>query len=191
MMPDPLRRGLSATRLLFGGLLLARLLLAGCRSDAGITVATSSATPTPPAAKPTAQSARVIDFNNPAVIGPILDHFFGGQIPRERITYADLTGDHVDDAIAVVESGGTGGDLGAAVFSAEDGRPKLLGYIDRGGRVELRLAGPVAGVIVVTQGSYAPADPQCCPTKVREIVQQWDGKQFAVVTDHVIDNPQR
>ena len=179
------------TRLLFGGLLIAGLLLAGCRSSTGITVVTSSATPTPPVATPTAQSARVIDFNNPAVIGPILDHFSGGQIPRERITYADLTGDHIDDAIAVVESGGTGGDLGAAVFSAEDGRPRLLGYIDRAGHIEVRLSGPVAGVIVVTQGSYAPADPQCCPTKLREIVLQWDGKQFAVVTDQVIDNPRR
>ena len=179
------------TRFRFGGLLVGAMLLAGCRSNTGINVGTSTPSAAPPTATPTAQSARVIDFNNPAVIGPILDHFSGGQIPRERITYADMTGDRIDDAVAVVESGGTGGDLGAAVFSAADGLPKLLGYIDRAGRVEVRLAGPMAGVIVVTHGAFAPADPQCCPSKLREIVSQWDGKQFAVVTDQVIDDPRR
>ena len=166
--------------------------LAACTSSGGISVGKSSATPTPSAsATPgTAQSARAIRFNDPAVAGPIIDHFKGGQITPERIVYADLTGDRVDDALVIVESGGTAGDLGAAVFSADEGgKPRLLGYIDRAGKVEVRLAGPVAGVIVATQGVYAPADAQCCPSKLREVVLRWDGKQFAVITDQVIDNP--
>jgi hypothetical protein len=174
------------------GLLAASL--AACRSSGGISVGTSTATPTPAIATPTpvAFSARSIDFKSPAVVGPIIDHFKGGQITPERITYVDLTGDRVDDALVVVESGGTAGDLGAAVFSADEGgKPRLLGYIDRAGKVEVRLGGPVAGVIVATQGVYAPADAQCCPSKLREVVLQWDGKQFAVVTDQVIDNPRR
>lgn len=191
-MPHPDRRGSGIARLALGGVLLIAVLLAGCRSSSGINVARSSSTPSPtPSATPAAQSARTIDFNNPSVIGPIIDHFGGGQIPRERITYADMTGDGVDDAVVVVESGGTGGDLGAAVLSVAEGRPRLLGYIDRAGHVEVRLAGPIAGVIAVTQGSFAPGDAQCCPSKLREIILQWDGKQFAVVTDQVIDNPRR
>ncbi len=170
-------------------------LFAACSRGTGISVSPSTATPTasPSAtAAAAAQSARSIDFKSAAVAGPIIDHFKGGQIPPERIVYADLTGDRFDDAFVVVESGGTAGDLGAAVFSADEGgKPRLLGYIDRAGKVEVRLSGPVAGVIAVTQGSYAPADPQCCPSKLREIILQWDGKQFVVVTDQVIDNPRR
>ena len=170
-------------------------LFAACSRGTGISVSPSTATPTASAsatAAPAAQSARSIDFKSDAVAAPIIDHFKGGQIPPARIVYADLTGDRVDDAFVVVESGGTAGDLGAAVFSADEGgKPRLLGYIDRAGKVEVRLSGPVAGVIAVTQGSYAPADPQCCPSKLREIILQWDGKQFAVVTDQVIDNPHR
>ena len=166
-------------------------LLVGCRTSSGINVAQSSVVPTTTAATPAAQSARSIDFKNSAVVGRIIDHFKGGQVTPERITYVDVTGDRVDDAVVVVESGGTAGDLGAAVFSVEDGKPKLLGYIDRAGKVEVRLGGAVAGVLVVTQGVYAPTDAQCCPSKLREIVLQWDGRQFAVVTDQVIDNPRR
>ncbi len=172
--------------------LLVVALLAGCQRESGVSVGRSSPTPSPtPTATAAAQSARSIDFTSAAVSGPIIEHFKGGQIPKERITYADLTGDRVDDAVVVVESGGTGGDLGAAVFSAVEGRPVLLGYVDRAGKVEVRLAGPVAGVIVVTEGVYDPSDARCCPSKLHEVVLQWDGKQLAVVTDQVIDSPRR
>ena len=173
--------------------IVALALVAGCTPrPRGITVSTSTATPSPAATSAPATSARSIDFKDPKVVGPIIDHFKGGQITPERIAYADLNGDKVDDAFVVVESGGTAGDLGAAIFAAtEDGKPKLLGYIDRAGKVEVRLGGPVTGVIVATSAVPAPADPQCCPSKLREVILQWDGRQFAVITDQVIDNPRR
>lgn len=168
------------------------MILVGCTPrPRGISVGTATATPSPMATSAPASSARSLDFKDPKVAGPIIDHFKGGQITPERITYADLNGDRVDDAFVVVESGGTAGDLGAAVFAAEDGKPRLLGYIDRAGKVEVRLGGPVTGVIVATSGVPAPGDPQCCPSKLREVILQWDGKQFAVITDQVIDNPRR
>lgn len=181
-------------RVAVAALIACALILGGCVRGSGITIARSSATPTA-TASPAAQSARSIDFRSPAVAGPIIDHFKGGQITPERITYVDVTGDRIDDAVVVVESGGTAGDLGAAVFSADSaaagGGPRLLGYIDRAGRIEVRLGGAVAGMIVVTQGAYGPSDPQCCPSRLREVVLQWDGRQLAVVTDQVIDNPNR
>jgi len=194
-MAQPFRRG---RIVLLAALTLTAIVgapLAGC-TGGGDAVSITSHTPTPtmtatPTATAAAQSARSIDFQSAAIARPIIDHFKGGQIVPERITYADMTGDRVDDAVVVVESGGTAGDLGAAVFSVEQGQPKLLGYIDRAGKVEVRLAGPVAGVIVVTQGSYAPSDPQCCPSKLRELVFQWKDGKFEVITDQVIDNPQR
>ncbi len=178
-----------------GALLVAMvvaLAIVGCTPrPRGISVGTATPTPTPTATSTPASSARSIDFKDPKVAGPIIEHFKGGQITPERIAYADLNGDKVDDALVVVESGGTAGDLGAAVFAAEDGKPRLLGYIDRAGKVEVRLGGPVTGVIVATSAVPTPGDPQCCPSKLREVILQWDGKQFAVITDQVIDNPRR
>lgn len=170
------------------------VVLGACTPRPAVTVSTSTATPTPTATSSTpAESARTIDFKDPSVVRPIIDHFKGGQVVPERITYADITGDRVDEAVVVVESGGTAGDLGAAVFGAEGGRPRLLGYIDAAGKVEVRLTaqGQVAGVIAVTQGVYAPSDAQCCPSKLREVVYQWDGRALKVITDQVVDNPRR
>ena len=187
-MPRTLRPGTARLAGLVASVALVASGLLACTPERGITGSTASPTPTATATVP-AESARSIDFKDPALVKSIIDHFKGGQITPERIVYADLTGDRVDDALVVVESGGTAGDLGAVVFSAEAGKPRLLGYIDRAGRVEVRLAGPVAGVIAVTQGVYGPGDAQCCPSKLREVVLQWNGKQFAVVTDQVIDSP--
>ena len=185
-------RSLPLGALLIG--IVASALLVGCTPrPRGITVSTATATPSPAATSAPATSARSIDFKDPKIAGPIIDHFKGGgQITPERIAYADLNRDKVDDALVVVESGGTAGDLGAAVFAAaEDGKPRLLGYIDRAGKVEVRLGGPVTGVIVATSAVPGPGDPQCCPSKLREVILQWDGKQFAVITDQLIDNPRR
>ena len=43
--------------------------------------ASASATPTPG----TPGDARTIDFADPALVGPIIDHFKGGAIPKERL----------------------------------------------------------------------------------------------------------
>lgn len=187
MMPRALRLALPLTALVTG-------LLVACTPRPAARVSTSTATPTASTASTaTAESARTVDFKDPSVVRPVIDHFKGGQVTPERITYADITGDRIDEAIVVVESGGTAGDLGAAVFGAEGGRPRLLGYIDLAGKVEVRLTaqGQVAGVIAVTQGVFAPSDAQCCPSKLREVVYQWDGQALKAITDQVIDNPRR
>ena len=93
----------------------------------------------------------------------------------------------------VVESGGTAGDLGAAVYRAEAGRVSVLAWIDRAGHIELRLANagppnasPTAALIVVQQGIYAPGDANCCPSRIREILLRWNGVEFLSVSDQVL-----
>jgi hypothetical protein len=167
---------------------------AGCgRSDSN---STPSSTPTASATASPATSAtqavdavRQIDFTDPAVIGPLVDHFSGGEVDPARVLYVDMTGDSVDDAFVVVESGGTAGDLGAALLTVEDGAPAILGYVDAGGRVELRFPEAGGGVVVVQTGVYEPGDAECCPTNLRERTYRWDESGFELVTDQVVDNP--
>ena len=156
------------------------------------------ATPTPTASPTASASAtatpgdvRGINFADPAVLAPILQHFGGGEVPKERVVYADLTGDRIEEAVAIVESGGTMGDLGAAVFGLEQGTPRLLGYVEGGGRVEVTFGKDVAGLINVKQGVYAPTDPLCCPTGIRETVYQWDGAKFSPISSQTLPSPQR
>lgn len=162
-------------------------LLGGCRSSTPAPPPPPSVTSAPPAGIPAA-SVRDIDWASPAVVEEIRRHFGGGEVEPRRVAYADLTGDGREEALVVVESGGTAGDLGAAVYHAEAGRVAVLTWIDRAGHIELRLAnvGPNSALVVVQQGQYAPGDAECCPSRIREIVLRWDGVTFRVFGDQTL-----
>jgi hypothetical protein len=151
--------------------------------------ATSTPTPTPTPTPDPADDVRSIDFTDAAVIGPVIDQFGGGHIERERIAYTDMTGDGVDEAVVIVESGGTMGDLGAAIFGVEDGQARLIQVIEGGGRMEVLFADVGFGVLRMLEAAPEPGDPLCCPSKLRETVYEWDGDEFTVVTEQLIDNP--
>jgi hypothetical protein len=176
------------------------LLGAGCGDEeeapatstqGAIETATGTSTPTSTAvATGTPEPAQALDFTDPLVIGPVIDHFGGGEVLPERVEYVDITGDGIDEAIAFVESGGTQGDLGAAVLQAVEGQPVVLGYVDAGGRVETRLTEAGGGVIASLEGVYEPGDPECCPSKLHERVFRWDGSEFVMVVDQIIASEQ-
>lgn len=159
----------------------------GCR-------ATPKPAPTPtPTATATpggfpAQALRDVDWKSPAVLDEVRKHFNGGEIEPKRVTYADFTGDGKEEALVVVESGGTAGDLGAAVYRLEAGRASVLAWIDRPGHIELRLAnaGPNSALIVVQQGIYASGDANCCPSRIREMALRWDGTAFQIFGDQTL-----
>lgn len=153
------------------------------------TATTSPAATASPTSTQSATDIRSLDFTEPALIGPIIDHFGGGEIEPRRIAYTDMTGDGREEAVIVVESGGTAGDLGACVMTLDGSMPSVLGYIDAGGHVELRLPEAGGGVIVVQEGVYEAGDAQCCPSKLRERTYRWDGNEFEVVSDQVVANP--
>lgn len=156
-------------------------------------------TPTPPVtatASPTTTASpsgdgdiRSVDFRDPGVTAQVIRSLGGGEVNPDRITYADFTGDGTEDALVVIESGGTLGDLGAALFTMQAGVPRLLGTIEHGGRVEVRFAETGRGLIASLTGSYAAGDPQCCPSRLHERVYQWTGDRLELITDQEVPNP--
>ena len=141
--------------------------------------ATATATPL------TVDSVRDLDFADPLVIGPLIDAAGGGEVSAERVVYEDLTGDGVEEAVAIVESGGTQGDIGFGVYSVDESNVATLSFFEQArGRVEVRV-----GVIVAIEGEFAPGDAQCCPSRLREVTYRWDGSGFSQVSEQVIDNP--
>lgn len=162
-------------------------LLIACRSGPAL-----PPEPTSPAAEPAAgiaaASVRDVDWGAPAVLDAVRVHFGGGEVEARRVAYADLTGDGREEALVVVESGGTAGDLGAAVYHADAGRVTVLAWIDRAGHIELRLpnAGPASALVVVQQGLFAPGDAECCPSRIREVALRWDGVAFRVFGDQTL-----
>jgi hypothetical protein len=181
----PMRRALP----LLASAAMLTLIAAGC-GDGGAADSTSTPSPTPTmtataTASAATNSLREADFSDPALVGPLIDAAGGGEVPVERIEFVDLIGnDGVDEAVVVVESGGTLGDLGAGVFTLAEGKPELVQFIATAGRVEVRL-----DLVVTIEGVWAPDDAQCCPSELLETSYQWDGTRFAAITEQVVPNP--
>ncbi|MEZ4501229.1 MAG: hypothetical protein R3C39_01220 [Dehalococcoidia bacterium] len=169
-----------ALALLFG------ILLAACGGGEADTTPTSSPTATS-TATPTAgavASLRDVDFTSMPYVGDLIDRAGGGEVPAERVTFEDLTGDGTEEAVVVVESGGTLGDIGVGIYRLEAGRPVLADFHTLGGRVDVRL-----GLVIIEEGVYAAGDAECCPSQLHEIAIGWENGAFAVVSDQTIDNP--
>lgn len=187
----PTRRALTMVALTVA----AALSLAVCATDRDTPTPTTTPTATPLATSTTMpstgtiRSAEEIDFSDVSVIGPLIDHFGGGEIQPARIEYVDLTDDGQTEAFVVVESGGTMGDLGAALVGVEEGRPRVLGYVEAGGRIELRFPEVGGGVVVATEGAWEPGDALCCPSSLQERTYEWQDRAFVLVDEQVVDNP--
>lgn len=195
---------LSATRLAPGSfatgtLALATLVLvlaAACGDGGDGTPAPAPTSPTDPDATPLPPdwptgilTLAEIDFSAAPVVDQLLELSDGGAVTPERVTLYDLIGDDdVLEAIVFVESGGTLGDIGLAVYELRDTQPRLVTYIEAAGRVEfdadLELLFSYAGV-------YEEGDAECCPSRLREVAYGWDGERFAVVSDQVVENEER
>ena len=155
--------------------------------------ATPTPSPTPtPTLSPTATvtpaaitDAHEIDFTDVKLIGAL----GGGEVDTQRIQYVDLTRDGVDDAFVIVESGGTAGDVGAALLTVEDGEPKIVGQVRTGGRVEVRFPEVGGGIVVTTEGVWEAGDAECCPSNLRESTYEWVDGAFVLKNEQVVDNP--
>jgi hypothetical protein len=147
---------------------------------------TPTATPPPtPTATPVA-SLREVDFADPSIAGELIDRAGGGEVHQERVLFGDLIPGGDEEAVVIVDSGGTAGEIGAGVYRLTAAGPELVFFVQYTGRLELRRE-----LIATTEGVYSPGDAQCCPSRLRETVYQWDGGEFVQLTEQVIDNPNR
>lgn len=145
---------------------------------------TVSATATPASAPVT--SLRDVDFSAPPFAGELIARAGGGEIDRDRVLFAQLIEGGPEEAVVIVDSGGTAGEIAAGVYRLEEGRPALVHFFSYNGRL-----GVNRELIVTREGVYAAGDPQCCPSQLHEVTYQWDGSRFAVTTDQVVPNPSR
>jgi hypothetical protein len=112
----------------------------------------------------------------------------GGSVDPERVMYADLTNDAVDEAIVPVSSGGEGGDIAVFVYGYRSGSvTELLRALPEDQSIiaaELR-----DGALVTSEPVYADGDPFCCPSQLRVKTYGWDGSALAVVDEELGQEP--
>lgn len=178
------------------------LLLAGCSGGGGGTK-TAVSTPSVSAAvtsgprpggetdvAPTTVAADAIRdvrlADDPAVKALVAET--AGTFTQGDVTYADLTGDGVQEAVVPISSGGTLGDLGFVVLSplASGTRVLFRTASTGGGGLSVRVDG---GILIMTEALPAADDPQCCPSQLRVTTFAWQDGALKPVTSETIANP--
>lgn len=113
----------------------------------------------------------------------------GAMRPRvhlisEMMPVGDLTGDGVDERVALFEenSGGTGHFLHIAPFALVDGQLTQLGHALVGDRIEIRSVAVEDQMIVMRTVQAGPTDGACCPTEKNRRVWALQGGQLNEVT---------
>ena len=133
---------------------------------------------TPPPKLPSLHS---IDFTAAPYAADLTRRAGGGDVIAERVRLVDLTGDGVEEAVVIVESGGTLGDLGVGVYQPTSSGPSLAYFRRLAGRVEIRGA-----ALVILEGVPRPGDPACCPSEVRESTVEWRNGTFEVTSERTV-----
>ena len=99
----------------------------------------------------------------------------GGFVDRE-VLFADLTGDDKEDAVVMVDSGGSAGEIALYIFSSGSGTELQVVYRNqRLYRAAARInPGPT---VVYSVPQYKAGDELCCPASYQETTLKWSSKR--------------
>jgi hypothetical protein len=107
-----------------------------------------------------------------------------GGFVDESVLFADLTGEGKDDAVVLVDSGGSAGRIALYIFSSLDHAGNKLEIVYRNQRLYRGMARINPGPsLVYTLPGYNPGDELCCPSAFLERTLKWSTKRkkFGVV----------
>jgi hypothetical protein len=149
--------------------------------NASATAPTTSTAAGTPGTAPPGSSMRGLDFTQPPYAAELTQRAGGGDVSAERVRYIDLSGDGVEEAVVIVESGGTLGDIGVGIYQAGGTGPRLVYFRKLVGHVDIR-----NGIVVMIEGAPAPGDPECCPSQLRESSIEWRNSAFEVTSERVV-----
>ncbi|MFL5893579.1 MAG: hypothetical protein ACJ76Z_00535 [Thermoleophilaceae bacterium] len=113
----------------------------------------------------------------------------GGFVDR-TVLFADLTGEGKEDAIVLVDSGGSAGHIALYIFSSGTGKDLQIVY--RNQRLYRAAATINPGPsLAYTVPLYNGGDELCCPSAYRESTLRWSAKRkrFGVIRRRAIPAP--
>jgi hypothetical protein len=118
--------------------------------------------PTSAAGEPCIEATPTFSVLVPGLAGADLGQPFGGYALLGSISYGDMDGDGLEEAVIPTDSYGTGGSFGFLVYHQAVGAPQLIAAVP-GYKVLPQI---IAGQLVVTQPFYFGFEANCCPTGV-------------------------
>ena len=112
------------------------------------------------------------------------DGTLGGYALVDDVIFADLDGDGAEEAIVLIDSGGTGGLLGFLLYREADPAPKLV-LARSGYKIGVTIEGNRA---VISEPNYVGFEPNCCPSSITRTSTTLQGDQLVPVTTEVEPN---
>lgn len=90
------------------------------------------------------------------------------------LSYGDLRGDGVEEAVIPLNSGGTTGDTGFLIYAPSPAGPHIIAA-QQGYKLSVAVK---ANQLVVTSPVYAGWEPNCCPSSTREVRYRLSGTKL-------------
>ena len=102
----------------------------------------------------------------------------------DDVEYGDLDGDGADEAIIMLESGGTGGAFGFVLYREADFAPQLV-LAKSGYKLGTTIEG---GKLVVVQPYYVGFEANCCPSAIDRTLNSLQGDELVTVASETVPN---
>lgn len=155
-------------------------------SPLATTRATSASAPS--GVSPVPDAIRRLELSGIADVESLKRSAGAGEIERDLVLYADLTGDAVEEAVVPISTGGTQGVIAFIVLTPAGGTTRtLLTQEPRpGGGIRLEIAG---GKLQETRAVPGPDDPECCPSILRVTTYDWNGSALIASSTDEFTNP--
>ena len=112
------------------------------------------------------------------------DGTLGGYALVDDVIFADLDGDGAEEAIVLIDSGGTAGLLGFLLYREADPAPRLV-LARSGYKLGVTIEGNRA---VISEPNYVGFEPNCCPSSITRTSTMLQGDQLVPVTTEVEPN---
>jgi len=112
------------------------------------------------------------------------DGTLGGYALIDDVIYGDLDGMGGEEAIVMIDSGGTGGLLGFLVYRQADPYPALA-LVYTGYKIGVRVE---SNTVVIHEPNYVGFEANCCPSSTTRTVNVLDGDRLVTLTTETEPN---
>lgn len=170
---------------------LVMLVAAAACGDGGAKPGSTSTPSSTPPAEPDA--IRHVDLTRQQDVQAELSKLGSGEVAKNEVAYADLTGDQVEEAIVPITSGGTMGNIAYVVLTpSPNGGASTVLTRNLDPRSPSGLTMSVEnGALVEYVGEYGAEDPMCCPSVLRRTTFKWDGSRLQAAGEERVQRPQK
>jgi hypothetical protein len=112
------------------------------------------------------------------------DGTLGGYALIDDVLYGDLDGNGAEEAIVMVDSGGTGGLLGFLAYRQGDPYPTLA-LVYAGYKISVGIEG---NKVVIHEPNYVGFEANCCPSSMTRTVNALDGDHLVTLATETEPN---